>query len=399
MWSRRQFLKATATGMGVLIVPPALLRAGSARAAGTDPVLVTIFLRGAADCLNLIAPVGDPNYGLLRPTLGVAPGVALPLDGFFGLHPNLSALHSWYQSGQLAVIHATGSPTNSRSHFDEQDFLEHAAPGDKTVETGWLNRYLQAAGVAGSLAAVTLGSRAVEALAGDAPTLAFPSISSMDFGGTFAGDRRAAIESMYAAAGGPVAVTVENAFGAYDTVRSVDRTTAVSYPTSGFGAALKDIAALIKANIGVRVAATDLGGWDHHTSENDRLPGLAGTLGSALHAFATDLGSDLGRTAIVVMTEFGRRAQENQSRGTDHGWASAMLVLGGGVAGGRVLLRDDVWPGLTPPEMFEGVDLRVTTDFRDVFAELLDRHMGLGNLAGIFPGYSPTAARYPGLFV
>lgn len=398
MWSRRDFLRAAASSVSVLLVPPALVRSRTARAAGSDPVIVTIFLRGAADCLNLVAPIGDPNYLLLRPTIGLPPGSALPLDGFFGLHPSLAPLRPWYQSGRLAVVHAAGSPSSSRSHFDEQDYLEHAAPGDKTVQTGWLNRYLAAAGISSPFGGITIGNRAAKALVGDTATLAFPKILSMDLAGAFASDRRAAIESIYAAAGGPMAQTVENAFSAFDTLETVDTTTSVSYPNNTFGSSLKDLAALIKADIGVRAAATDIGGWDHHTSENSKLPGLASAFATSLNAFATDLGADLARTAIVVMTEFGRRASENSAQGTDHGWASAMLVLGGGVSGGRVLLRDGIWPGLTPPQMLEGVDLRVTTDFRDVLAELLSRHMGLGNLSGIFPSYSPSASRYPGLF-
>lgn len=398
MWSRRELLKAAATSFGVLVVPPALLRAGAAQAAGTDRVLVSIFLRGAADFLNLVVPAGDPSYYALRPTIGVPAGTELPLDGFFGLHPNLAALRPWYQSGQLAVVHACGSPTASRSHFDEQDFIEHAAPGDKTVRTGWLNRYLLAAGVDEPTGAVTIGNRAVEALAGNAPSIALPSISAIDLAGAYDVEKSAALEQIYRAAGGPVARTAENAFDVYDTLRSISTATSVSYPSGGLGAALKDVAALIKANIGVRVAAADYGGWDHHIEEASKLPGFATSLAAALHAFATDLGSDLARTSIVVMTEFGRRAAENPSRGTDHGYAAAMLVLGGGVHGGRVLLRDDLWPGLASQQLFEGVDLAATTDFRDVFAELLARHMGLGNLSGIFPGYAPNASRYPGLY-
>lgn len=398
MWSRRELLKAAAAGFGVWIVPPALLRSGAARAAGSDPVLVTIFLRGGADFLNLVVPAGDPRYYALRPTIGVTAGSELPLDGFFGLHPNLSPLRPWYQAGQLAVIHACGGPTATRSHFDEQDFLEHAAPGDKTVRTGWLNRYLLAAGVSGRTTAVTMGNRPVKALAGEATTLAVPSIASMNLSGSYVAERRAMLQQVHRASGGLWAGTVENALDVYDTLRTVGTATSVSYPSNALATALKDMAALIKADIGVRVGAADLGGWDHHVGEVDRLPGLATALATALHAFATDLGPDLGRTTILVMTEFGRRAGENPGRGTDHGVASAMLVLGGGVAGGRVLLRDGIWPGLAPEQLYQGVDLQVTTDFRDVFAELLHRHMGLGNLSGIFPGFAPTPARYPGLF-
>lgn len=398
MWSRREILKAAATGVGVLLVPPGLRDGGRAHAAATDRVVVQIFLRGAADFLNLVVPVGDPSYYLLRPTIGVAPGAELPLDGFFGLHPNLSLLRPWYQAGDLAIVHACGSPSATRSHFDEQDFLEHAAPGDKTVETGWLNRYLLAAGISYPTGGITLGNRAVESLVGNVPTLALPSIASMNLSGSFSDERKATIQQIFRAAGGPLASTVENAFDVYDTLRSVNTATSVSYPSGSFGTALRDLAALIKADIGVRAAAADIGGWDHHTEEHTKLPGLASGLANALNAFATDLGSHLGRTAIVVMTEFGRRARENPARGTDHGVASAMLVLGGGVAGGRVLLRDDVWPGLGPGQLFENQDLAITTDFRDVFAELLARHMGMGNLSGIFPGYSPSVSRFPGLY-
>lgn len=400
MLSRRELLKAASAGFGLLVVPPVLGRSGVARAAGSDRVLVTIFLRGAADFLNLVIPTGDPYYYSGRPTLAVAPGAALPLDGFFGLHPSLSALQPWYTSGQLAVVHACGSPNDTRSHFDAQDFMEFAAPGDKTVRTGWLNRFLSSAGISSPIGAITLGESAVKALTGDASSLAISSIASLTLGGTYITDRRAALEQIYIAAGGPTATTAENAFGAYDTIRGVNTATAVTYPANNaLGAHLKDIAALIKSNIGVRIAATDLGGWDHHTGEIQKLPGMASGLASALDAFATDLGTDLNRTSIVVMTEFGRRAAENGSGSTDHGRAAAMLVLGGGVTGGRVLLKDNIWPGLAPAQMFEGVDLRVTTDFRDVFAELLQRHMGLANLAGVFPGYSPTPSSYPGLYV
>ncbi len=398
MWSRRELLRAAATSFGVLIVPPALLRARAARAAGTDPVLVTIFLRGAADFLNLIVPAGDPHYYALRPRIGVAPGAELSLDGFFGLNPNLSRLLPWYQSGQLAVIHACGSPSRTRSHFDEQDFMEFGAPGDKTIRTGWLNRYLVAAGIDDPTSAITLGHHAVSSLTGEAANLAIPSITSLALAGGYTTQRRATLDQIYRAAGGPLASTVENAFAVHETLQAVDPSTSVSYPSGSFSNALRDVAALIKADIGVRIAAADLGGWDHHYNELEALPGVAAALAGALDAFATDLGTDLGRTTVLVMTEFGRRAGENPNRGTDHGVAGAMIALGGGVGGGRVLLRNAVWPGLAPAQLYQGVDLEPTTDFRDVFSEVLARHLGLGNLSSIFPGFSPDASRYPGLY-
>jgi uncharacterized protein (DUF1501 family) len=190
----------------------------------------------------------------------------------------------------------------------------------------------------------------------------------------------------------------DDTFTVLDAVATVNRSTSVTYQSDNFSLALRDLAALVKAQIGVRVAAIDLGGWDHHVDEPTEFQAPASTLAKGLAAFATDLGSDLDRTLVLVMSEFGRRVAENGGRGTDHGHGGAMLALGGSVAGGQVLLKDDLWPGLQPSQLDQG-DLKVTTDFRDSFAEVLHRHMGLSALGGIFPNFSPSTSRYPGLFV
>jgi len=376
-----------------------LLRARPARADGSDPVLVTLFLRGGADGLNLVVPHGDPVYYAVRPNIRVAPGSAIDLDGFFGLHPALAPLLPQFQSGRLAAIHACGSPHDTRSHFDAQDFMEFGAPGNKTVREGWLNRFLAAAGLSDPLSAITMGNRAAKALAGPSPSLALASISDLILAGN-ATARRPAIEAMYASSGNPLLSWLPTtAFATADVLATVSTATSVVYPNSSLGSALKDLAALIKANIGVRLGAVDLGGWDHHFNESTDLPLVASALASGLAAFVQDLGPDLDRTVVLVMSEFGRRVGENGSLGCDHGHGGVMFALGGGIAGGRVILAGDSWPGLAPANLFEGIDVPVTTDFRDVFGELLTRHMGLADASGVFPGYALDPARYPGLFV
>jgi uncharacterized protein (DUF1501 family) len=343
-------------------------------------------------------PHGDPAYYTARPTIRVAPGSELDLDGFFGLHPSLAPLEPWYQAGRLALIHACSSADVARSHFDAQDFMEFAAPGDKTVTVGWLNRFLTAAGLTTPLSAITIENAPVKALAGPAASLAVPALSRFSPYGIYATERRAAIRQIFGATGHPIlGATGSNAMDLIELVSTVDATTSTVYPASKLGNALKDLAALIKADVGVRVAAVNFGGWDHHAGQTTVLPGMASDLATSLAAFATDLGSDLDRTVVLVMTEFGRRVQQNGALGSDHGYGSVMMALGGAIAGGSVLLRDG-WPGLTRPDLFQGIDLAGTTDFRDVFAELLDRHMGLADLSSIFPSFSADAANYPGLF-
>jgi uncharacterized protein (DUF1501 family) len=398
-FTRRQLLRSAAVGMTAFLLPP---WARKARAAGTDPVLVSIFQRGACDGLNTVVPVGDPFYYSSRPTVQIAPGTELGLDAFFGLNPAFADLHGMYTSGELAFLHAAGSPDPSRSHFDAQDFMDRAAPGNKSIVDGWLNRYLGVAGGGQAIAGISLSNAPAKSLGGPSPQLAFGSIAEFALTGDWALERRAALEVRYELLGGGLlGNNIGSAFDAIDLVSSVDTTTSVVYPAGGFAAALKDSAALIKADIGVKVIAISIGGWDHHTNLLANLAALGGELSAVLKAFRDDLGGDLGRTLTLVMTEFGRRVDENGGDGTDHGHGGVMMAMGGGVAGGRVILRNATWPGLAPAQRYIGQDLQVTTDFRDVFAEAINRHMGLAVAAmgPIFPGFSASASHFPGLYV
>ena len=397
--TRRTFLKTATASLSALIAPGALLHARPARALGTDPVLVALYLRGGADALSLVVPHGDPAYYAARPSIRIPAGNEIDLDGFFGFHPSLAPLLPWYQSGRLALLHATGSPDGTRSHFDAQDFMEFAAPGDKTVTVGWLNRFLSAAGLTTPLSGVTLEVAAAKALAGPAGSLAIPALSRFSLSGTYTAERRQAIRAIFGQTADPsLRAMGVNSSDLIDLIETIDGTTNVAYPGSKLALALKDLAALIKSDVGVRVAAVNHGSWDHHANHHINFPIMAADLASSLAAFATDLGSDLDRTVVLVMSEFGRRVADNGAIGCDHGHGGVMMALGGSVQGGNVLLRNATWPGLAPAQLFQGIDLAATTDFRDVFAELLDRHMGLSNLAPVFPSFSVSASNYPGLF-
>jgi uncharacterized protein (DUF1501 family) len=240
-FTRRQFLQSTAVGMTAFLLPRWLR---PARAAGTDRVLVSIFQRGAADGLNTVVPTGDPFYYSSRPTIQVPPGTELPLDGFFGLNPAFADLQTLYQGGDLCFLHAAGSPDPSRSHFDAQDFMDRAAPGNKTIVDGWLNRYLTIAGGGQPIAGVSLSNATSKSLAGGTPTLAFESISGFTLTGNWSTERRAALDVRYGLVGGTLGNAVLDAFEAIDLVAGVDTTSAVVYPAGQLGAALKDAAAL-----------------------------------------------------------------------------------------------------------------------------------------------------------
>lgn len=402
MLTRRVLLKTGAVALSAFLLP----RARQTSAAERTPVLVALYLRGGADGLNLVVPAGDPAYYTSRPTIAVPAGHELPLDGFFGLNPALAPLLPLWESGALAFVHAAGSPDPSRSHFDCQDFMERAAPGDRSRVDGWLARYLAIAGGGKSIAGVTLRNARAKALQGAAPSLAFASLGALSFTGSHVAERQNALDGRYAvvthdtAAARMLGEAASQALDAVDLLATVDRTTAVVYPPSELGNALKDAAALVKADVGVRAIAVDLGGWDHHTDTADRTEEVGGDLAACLAAFSADLGAHAASTLTLAMTEFGRRVAENGGRGTDHGHGGVMFALGGGVRGGRVLLSNGTWPGLATDRLHRGQDLAVTTDFRSVFAEALHRHLlvGRSDVATILPGFTIDPAAFPGLY-
>jgi uncharacterized protein (DUF1501 family) len=399
--TRRSVLKTGAIGLTAFLLPSAIGR--RVHAAGSNPVLVSIFQRGAADGLTTCVPTFDPFYYSSRPTMQVPPGTELPLGATgFGLYPAFAPLMPIFDAGDVALIHACGSPDPSRSHFDAQDFMDRAAPGNKSITEGWLNRWLSVAGSGEPIQGVSLRTSKAKSMLGPAASVAFESIADFALEGDSVAARRDALETRYSLLPGTtLGGSVTDAFSAVDLVASVDTTTSVVYPPGELGPVLQDAAALIKADIGIKVIAIDIGGWDHHSAQLAALDGVGGQLAASLAAFWTDLGACQSSTLTVAMTEFGRRVGENGALGTDHGHGGLMWALGGGLTGGRVVLKDDQWPGLAPANLFAGQDLAVTTDFRDVFAEILSVHMGtsLAQLAPVFPNFSVSQANLPGLYV
>jgi uncharacterized protein (DUF1501 family) len=411
MTSRRVFLKHGAFALVSLgFAPSFLTRAAFADGArGRIRQLIAIFQRGAVDGLNMVVPFGDADYYRARPAIAIPrPGtdtdVALDLDGFFGLHPRLQPLQPLWQRRELAIVHACGSPHSTRSHFDAQDFMETATPGVKSTADGWLNRCLQAerADRPGSFRAVALTQQLPRMMQGRAPALAMSQVSQFAVRG--AGDVGASFEAQYAAAADRVLNgTGRETFEAIRTLKAAsparyEPRNGAEYPRTPFGQALKQIAQLSKADVGLEIAFAESGGWDTHVNQGGAQGQLAARLddlGRSIAALVTDLGDRMADTVVLTMSEFGRAVSENGNRGTDHGHGNAMLVIGGGVRGGQVY---GTWPGLDRERRFEGRDLAVTTDFRDVFAEVVVRHLGVRDPGPIFPGYTVRPSQYPGLF-
>ncbi|HEX4627625.1 MAG TPA: DUF1501 domain-containing protein [Gemmatimonadales bacterium] len=371
------------------------------------PVLVCLFQRGAVDGLNMIVPHGDRLYYEERPRIAVPEKDVIDLDGYFGLHPRLAALKPLWENKSLAAIHAIGSPDATRSHFDAQDYMESGTPGVKATPDGWLNRYCQhdREHEATPFRAVAFGPQLPRILAGAAPGLAIDDLQAFGLRGPQPQVRdrlTRAFEELYAgSATGLLATSSQEAFEAVQTLRHVDFATyrpadGADYPRGKLGKAMLEIAQLIKADVGLQVAFADVTGWDTHVNQGaseGQLAARLDELGQALTAFARDLGERMRDVVVVTMSEFGRTVRENGNSGTDHGHATAMLVLGGSVQGGKMLGQ---WPGLAEAQRYEGRDVAVTTDFRDLFAELLARHLGATDLAAVFPGFTPDPTRFPG---
>jgi uncharacterized protein (DUF1501 family) len=399
--SRRYFLKSSGLAMASFAAAPSfLVRTAMAQAttASKDrPILLAIFQRGAADGVSVVPPFGDRNYAKARPQIAVpapnrsAADADIDLDGFFGFHPSLSPLKSIYDEGHLAVVHAVGSPDNTRSHFDAQDYMEAGTPGNKSLPDGWLNRYLQGAKKTDATAfrAIALDAKMPRTLMGSAPALALAKIQDFDVrgGNTKQGgnsDLYAAFEAMWRNSTFDAIKMLKNA-----NPQRFQPENGARYPNGQFGQSLLQMSQLIKADIGLEVGFLDIGGWDTHANQPGQLNQRLREYGDGLSALYRDLGNRMRNIVVVTMTEFGRTIKQNGSGGTDHGHASALFVMGGPVKGGKVY---GTWPGLAPEQLYEGRDLAMTTDFRSVFSEVLKKHMQAADTGKVFPGWQPGQA-------
>ncbi|MDX2033619.1 MAG: DUF1501 domain-containing protein [Blastocatellia bacterium] len=416
---RRYFLKnggIALAGLGAMTASPTFLTRALAQAnakGGRRRILIAIFQRGAMDGLNAVVPYGEQDYYNLRPSIAIPrPGsasanqpAAIDLDGFFGLHPSLSPFKPIYDAGQLAIVHAVGSPDNTRSHFDAQDYMESATPGVKSTTDGWLNRLLAAAPdpKASPFRGISMGATMPRAMQGKAGVIAMNSINEFGLrtgGGEMGQAVQGGFEAMYSqAVNDALRGTGRETFDAVKLLKRVNPSQyqplpGVVYPRGQFGDRLRQIAQLIKSDIGLEVAFTDTGGWDTHANELPQLVQRLTDFSQGIAALHADLKNQADEVVILTMTEFGRTARENGNRGTDHGHASVMFALGGSIKGGKIYGK---WPGLKTNQLHEGRDLALTTDFRDVFAEIARHHLGVANLSTIFPGHQASPASFKGL--
>lgn len=423
---RRVFMKSGAMALATMGLDPTFLRktvfaqdlvkGAALSGAARGKVLLVLFQRGAADALNVVVPHGENAYYKMRPNIAVprpaqgAAATAIDLDGFFGLHPSLSPFKRMWDEGILATVHAVGSPSNTRSHFDAQDYMESGTPDNKGTRDGWLNRYLAVRGTCDEckvatppapFRAVAMTPQTPRILEGPAPTVAMNNLDEFTIRTNGTAAQR--IEALYRtgnadvvhAAGGDMFEAMKILKAAnpqrYLPANSAD------YPRSPFGNHLRQIAQLIKADVGLEVAFADVGGWDTHVNQGGATGQLANRLDDfarAIGALVQDLGDRMSDVTILTMSEFGRTARQNGNGGTDHGHATAMFLIGGDVKGKKVYGK---WPGLELEQLNEGRDLALTTDFRSVFSEVAFKHLGAANMKAVFPGYSVDEKKWLGL--
>jgi len=416
--NRRFFLKSGSIALasvGMSLSAPGFLQrallANERTAGGKRKTLVAIFQRGAVDGLNMIVPFGESNYYDLRPSLAIAKPngssqeTAVDLNGFFGLHPSMSSLKPLWDSKRLAIVHASGSPDNTRSHFDAQDYMESATPGVKSTSDGWLNRYLQSKkdDQQSPFRAISLTQQMPRALQGRAQVVAMSNLANFAIrAGKSSASVQGGFEAIYSRNKNEMlGETGRETFEAINYLKNANPAqykpeNGAQYPQGPLGNSLLQIAQLIKAGVGLEIAFTDVGGWDTHVNQGNARGQLANRLqdfSSAIAAFHQDLGQRMDDVVVLTMSEFGRTVRENGNRGTDHGHANAMLVLGNSVRGGQVYGK---WPGLKSEQLWEGRDLALTTDFRDVFGEVAARHLGTADLKTVFPGFNANASNFKG---
>jgi uncharacterized protein (DUF1501 family) len=428
--NRRVFMKSGAMALATMGLNPTFLRRtvfaqdllkgaalnGNAR----GKVLVVLFQRGAADALNVVVPHGERAYYTMRPAIAIPRPVsgsaasAIDLDGFFGLHPSLSPFKRLWDDGILATVHAVGSPSNTRSHFDAQDYMESGTPDNKGTRDGWLNRYLAVKGTCdecklhdGSSAknspfrAVAMTPQTPRILEGSAPSVAMNSVD--EFTIRTNGSQADRIEALYRtgnadvvhAAGGEMFEAMRM-LKAANPQQYIPQNNA-DYPRSPFGQHLRQIAQLIKSDVGLEIAFADVGGWDTHVNQGGATGQLANRLddfAKSIAALVQDLGDRMSDVTILTMSEFGRTARQNGNGGTDHGHATSMFVIGGDVKGKKVHGK---WPGLEPEQLNEGRDLALTTDFRSVFSEVAFKHLGAAKMDAVFPGFNGDQSKWLGV--
>jgi uncharacterized protein (DUF1501 family) len=394
-FSRRHFLAgagAGLAGLAALVVRPNLTAfAAPAERAGRRKTVVVVMQRGAVDGLAMVPPHGDPALAAARPTLAgkLATGV-VDLDGHFGLHAGLAALAPHFAGKRLAIVPAVGLPGASRSHFEAQDLLEQ---GGVAGDTGWANRLL-AHRPHGDATAVAVGTSLPRALAGTESALVIERNGEIGIARKAPAPRReqllAAFSELYATGDDPFTRTARHALASAARVEAAlaAQPSPAAVPQGPAGQAMMTAARLIRADLGAELIVVDTGGWDTHVGEAQRLDRGLGQLGAAIAAFTAELGDHLADVTLVTISEFGRTVRENGTGGTDHGTATTSLVLGGNVAGGQIIGR---FPGLAEDQRFEGRDLAIATDTRDLLGDVLAGTLGLtaAELAAIFPGHAP----------
>ena len=396
-WSKgftRRRLVQGAGFVGVAALGAQLVTSRGAFAAPEDTkgTLIVIFLRGGMDGLSVVAPGDDPNYRSMRPNIAIPMAALLPAGRGFGLNPAMAALYPFWQAGKMAAVHAVASPDASRSHFQAQDALERGA-ASVAVRTGWLDRVLAQMGPGTTFRAVAQGSALPRSLVGGEQAIVLNGIRDFRIDNdAMRSQTMEALKTLYTGLDHSLAGTAATTIQAINTAQKLANSQyrpaeGVQYPGGGLAGRLRDIAQLMKAGVGLRVAALDVGGWDMHTNlgrvDGGDMRNSLTNLSEAIGAFATDLGPLLDTTTIITMSEFGRRVQENGNVGVDHGHGNAMLLLGGGLNGGKV---HGNWPGLSPGALDQG-DLAGANDYRDVLAEMLKKRFNVQDSAAIFPNH------------
>ena len=400
--TRRALMRNGAMAVvGTAALPSFLTRtalAADASTGGRNQRVVVLFQRGAADGLNIVVPHAEPYYYQARSSIAIPQNQVLDLDGFFGLHPALAEFQPLWNQRHLAIVHATGSPDPTRSHFDAQDYMESGTPGYRATVDGWLNRALQAQDEyrrekESPFRAVSMGTDVALTLRGKVPAVALSNVGNFAVGGRNpdAAPVSEIFETMYDdSTSSLLRGTGAETFEAIKMLRSTDPAHytpayGAQYPPGPFGDSMRQIAQLLKANLGVEAAFADIGGWDHHVNEGNVEGQLARSLrdfSQGIAAFWRDMGDDAENVTLITLSEFGRTVRQNGTGGTDHGHANVMFVLGGQVRGGRVYGQ---WPGLNPEQLYQERDLAITTDYRQVLAEAVWKQLGARNMNLVFP--------------